>query len=350
MSRSAFEDAIRAAGKGAEASLKGFALGFAAVTERGTASAQAPRAGLSRRPVPASFQTALAAVSQRIPASIRALIEEGFLRLADYQNVEYANRYVDRVERVLKAEQGDERYAATAAYARFLALWMSYEDVIRVADLKTRRARFERIRAEAGAQPEDLVTVTEFLKPGIEEWCSVLPRGFAARLRRRAERRGNGSAREMYVKTTSISGFLMQRALAGLKWWRPRTARFAEEQELIERWTVAIVAAMPASRELAFELAQCGRLIKGYSDTHARGKSNFLRILDSVLIEPSIKSEAERAKAVREARESALADPEGRKLEQSLTRHGIAPLPPKPKPIVWHRPRSGKGDKERRAV
>ena len=141
----------------------------------------------------------------------------------------------------------------------------------------------------------------------------------------------------MHVKTTSIRGFLMQRVLAGMKWWRPRTSRFAEEQHLIERWTAAIMAAMPASRELAVEVAQCGRLIKGYGDTHARGRANFLRILDSVLNEASFASNAERARAVREARESALADPEGRKLEQSLSKHGITPLPPKAKPIVWHR-------------
>ena len=105
MPRSALEDAIRAAGKGAEASLKGFALGFAAVAENAAGTTHAPRAGLSRKPVPAALQTQLASISQRVPESIRALVEEGFLRLADYQDVKYANHYVERVERVLQAEQ-----------------------------------------------------------------------------------------------------------------------------------------------------------------------------------------------------------------------------------------------------
>jgi indolepyruvate ferredoxin oxidoreductase beta subunit len=49
-----------------------------------------------------------------------------------------------------------------------------------------------------------------------------------------------------------------------------------------------------------------------------------------------------RAQAIRAAREGALADPEGRKLEQSLEAQGIPPLPPRPKPVKFmRRPRPG---------
>jgi hypothetical protein len=43
---------------------------------------------------------------------------------------------------------GESPHALLAETARHLALWMSYEDTVRVADLKTRRSRFERVAAE----------------------------------------------------------------------------------------------------------------------------------------------------------------------------------------------------------
>ena len=88
---------------------------------------------------------------------------------------------------------------------------------------------------------------------------------------------------------------------------------------------------------LALEIALCARLIKGYGETHARGKSSFLRILETLVEGEVINDPEARAKAIRAARESALADPEGRKLEQSLEAQGIAPQPPRPKPMKFMR-------------
>jgi indolepyruvate ferredoxin oxidoreductase beta subunit len=82
-------------------------------------------------------------------------------------------------------------------------------------------------------------------------------------------------------------------------------------------------------------------LIKGYGETHQRGKGNFLRILDTLVEGGAVPDARARIEAIRKAREAALADPEGRKLEQSLEAHGIAPLPPRPKPIVFSRRKPG---------
>jgi indolepyruvate ferredoxin oxidoreductase beta subunit len=337
--RSAFEDAIRTSGAGAENSLKGFAAGFAAAEGGGSAKSTAPTAGLRARPIPRKWQTAIGDLRRRFPESLRALIEEGYLRQIDYQNRRYADIYAERVQRVLNAERVVARNGelpVTAACARFLALWMSYEDVICVADLKSRASRYRRVRTEIAAQPHDLVKVIEFMKPGLEEWCAVLPSGIARRLREWARRRDHHFNIELHIKTTSIHGALLLYLLASLRWWRPHTSRYAEEQRLIERLLAVVLDALRRSGELALELALCGRLIKGYGETHARGKANFLRILDTLYVTPAIHSDAERAAAIRGAREAALADPEGDKLEQSLAMHGIAPLI-KTKPIVWHK-------------
>ncbi len=337
--RAACEEAIRSAGKGAEASLRGFALGYAAA--EGRPSAPEAEAG-AQAPAHAPAQR----LRQGFPAEVHELLEQGAARVTDFQDRDYAALYLDRLEPIVKRER--EQGAAgswklTGETARFLALWMSYEDVIRVADLKSRRSRFERVRAEVQAKPGEPVHIVEYLKPGVEEMAALLPPGLSRRLVAWAEMRGLMHKLNvgLYVKTSSAFGFLLLRLLAALRPLRRRSARYAEEQALIERWLAAIAAA-PAP-ELALEIALCGRLIKGYGDTNRRAKANFLRIFDTLvdggaMIDGATVADAKaRAQAVRAAREGALADPEGRSLEATLATHGIAPLPPQPKIIQFMR-------------
>jgi indolepyruvate ferredoxin oxidoreductase beta subunit len=187
------------------------------------------------------------------------------------------------------------------------------------------------------------VHIVEYLKPGVEEVAALLPSGLSRRLVAWAEKHGlmHKLNLGLHVKTTSVTGFLMLRSLALLRPLRRKSARYAEEQALIERWLRAIAAA--PEPELALEIALCGRLIKGYGDTNRRAKANFLRIFDTLVeggtvVDGGAMADAKaRAQAVRAAREGALADPEGRGLEATLAVHGIAPLPPRPKVIQFMR-------------
>jgi indolepyruvate ferredoxin oxidoreductase beta subunit len=274
------------------------------------------------------------------------MIADGVARVADFQNESYAALYLDRLTPIAKRDQaqgGADGYALTRETARFLALWMSYEDVIRVADLKSRRSRFERVRAEVQANSGEPVHIIEYLKPGVEEVAALLPSGLSRRLVAWAEKHGLMYKLNvgLHVNSTSVTGFLMLRSLAWLRPLRHMSARYAGEQALIERWLRAIAAA--PDPVLALEIALCGRLIKGYGETHKRGKDNFLRILDTLVEGGALADERARVEAIRKAREAALADPEGRKLEQSLESHGIAPLPPRLKPVRFmRRPQSEK--------
>jgi indolepyruvate ferredoxin oxidoreductase beta subunit len=314
LQRAACEAAIRGLGKGAEGSLRGFAAGYAA--------AAAPSESDGRI----------------LRAEAHAVLEAGAARCRDFQDEAYAALYLERMEQIAKLEREGAGHELTRETGRFLALWMCYEDVIRVADLKTRRSRIERVRKEVRAAPDEPVHVVEFLKPGLEELAALLPRGASRALVRWAGRRRLAQRLNvgMRVKSTSVSGFLMLRSLAWLRPWRRLSARYAEEQALIERWLAAIRGAAhePA---LALEIALCGRLIKGYGETHRRGKDNFLRIMDTLVESDAVAGATARAAAIRQAREAALADPEGRGLEGSLATHGIAPLPPKAKPIKFVR-------------
>jgi indolepyruvate ferredoxin oxidoreductase beta subunit len=137
------------------------------------------------------------------------------------------------------------------------------------------------------------------------------------------------------LRTDSVTGFLALRTLASLRWLRRRGARYAAEQEGIERWLSAIVAAAAEDWRLAHEIALSARLVKGYGATNERGKENLLHILSHFADAKAAGSAAERAQAIRDAREAALADEAGTALDKALASHGAPPRPVKPQPIRW---------------
>ena len=304
LSREACEQAIRRAGRGAEPSLRGFAAGFDVA--RGERAAPQP-------PAPPRRATEL--------DEILRLAEQ---RLQDYQGARYAELYRQRIKPFLG---GEGRLAATVA--RHLANWMSYEDIIRVADLKTRASRFARVRREVGAREHEPVVVIDYLKPGVEEFASVLPHFLGKRVIAWAERRGKLDAYNvgLHIRTSGLPGYLLVRSLAWLRPLRPLSYRYREEQALIERWLGLVGEAAKRDAALAGEVAECARLIKGYGETHRRGKGNFLAIVDALVENPPTANAAEQAQAIRKAREAALADPEGKALGTTLG-----------KPVVWLKP------------
>lgn len=338
LSRKACEDAIRKT-RGAEASLKGFAASY----ERAARGAQEPPVEAGKRWQGEPSER----VQKQFPPATHRMLEEGVTRLTDYQDAQYANLYLDRLQAILRSERearagaavslpaGTEDWCLTSETGRYLALLMAYEDVIRVADLKTRRSRFENIREEVMAKPGEPVVVTEFLKPGVEEIAAILPAPLGRTLLRWSQRNKRSLNVGLHVKTNTVLGFLLMRSMAWLKPLRRSSLRYHETQPLIERWLAMISATAKQDLTLALEVAECARLVKGYGDTFARGRGNFVRILET-LVEGKLELGAsERATAIREARQAALADPEGRTLESSLVLRGIAPLPPKAKPLVF---------------
>jgi indolepyruvate ferredoxin oxidoreductase, beta subunit len=304
LARAACESAIRGAGRGAEASLRGFAAGYDIA------------AGASRPPQPPA--------PPRRATELKEILQLATERLKDYQGERYAALYMERMEPFLGA---DAKLAAEVG--RHLATWMSYEDIIRVADLKTRASRFERVRREVGAKAGEPVVVIDYLKPGVEEFASILPAFLGGKLVSWAERRGKLDAYNvgMHIKTSGVFGYLLVRSLAWLKPWRPMSYRYQEEQQLIGRWLALVADASRRDATLAMEVAECARLIKGYGETHRRGKGNFLAIVDALIENPATADAREQAKAIRKAREAALADPEGKALGTALG-----------KPVVWLKP------------
>ena len=105
----------------------------------------------------------------KIPRGHPADAIRGGKRLVDYQDVGHAREYLDKVADILRLHStvggGASRgYALTASAAKYIAVGMAYDDVIRVADLKTRRDRFARINAELGIKSGQVLHLTEFMR------------------------------------------------------------------------------------------------------------------------------------------------------------------------------------------
>ena len=328
LSRAMCEDAIKSSGKGVEASLRGFNVGYKAAS-LGEASSAVP--GTRATPTIPAPEDSLGA--QGFPEHAHYLISEGIKRLTDYQDAAYVKLYLERLKPI--AHHDAQIGKLTAETARYLALWMSFEDLIRVADLKTRKSRFARVRDEVRAKPEEPIHIIEFLKPGLDEITGMLPPAMSKSVHAFAVKRGweHKLAIGMHLKTNSILGFAMLRTVAGMRFWRHRTARYFEEQQLIERWLSAIVKAAQTSPRLAYEIALTARLIKGYGDTNKRGKANFARIFDNLVEGMAVSGDEAKADAIFAAREAALADPEGKNLDRALGKHGVAPQPVREVPI-----------------
>jgi indolepyruvate ferredoxin oxidoreductase beta subunit len=333
----ALERVIREGGAGAEASLRGFVR------------ALAPMAGGAAAATPAPAPSADAGAASELagfPADVADVVALGSARLEDFQDRAYAELYRARLAPILAAERAADpersrRHALARESARFLALWMAFDDVMRVADLKSRASRFARVRHEVAAGDGDLVRIVDYLKPGIAEIAGLLPPALAGPLRawdRRRQARGREPrAWPLRVRADRVGGFLLLRMLAGLRVVRRHGARYREEQAAIERWLAAVTAAARVDWTLAYEIALCGRLIKGYGATNERGKRNLRHILDHLVGGASFSDPATRAAAVREAREAALADEGGRSLDEALVRHGAPARPAIARPVAFVR-------------
>jgi indolepyruvate ferredoxin oxidoreductase beta subunit len=259
----AYRKAIEARGVGVAANLKGFELGF----ERARDGSLKPPPSSSRdvgtgpERIPAGFAAELGAMA----APVREVAVQAIPRLIDYQDTAYARRYLAR----LTPFAGHDTLGPIVA--RHLATWMTYEDAIRVAQAKTRAARFARIRSETRAG-EAVVDVTDYLKPDLDEIWGILPYRLVAPFARWAERRWPHGRPTLgqHVRTTTISGYLRVWLLARLRVLRPVSWRAHVEHARIDRWLHAVDRTRARDDALACEVARLARLVKGYGDVRRR--------------------------------------------------------------------------------
>lgn len=395
--RAACERAIQASGKGVEASLAGFARAFdaagAALQQEAATSGPAGAGQVDGAMLSAAAAEVLAAAartqpsvraqeaawSRRLapwPAAVQLIAAHGALRCLDYQDTAYAGRYLDAVADLAQAagvggppetptsaapraaqspQPSGVQALALEEAVRQLALWMCFEDVIRVADLKTRRSRYERVRVEAQAGAADVVRITEHFKPGLDEVAAVLPQALGARVLAWGARTGRlgRSHIGLHIRSTSLWGYLLLRFLARLRPLRPRSLRFAQEHEALDAWHGAMqqVLALDAPQAADFSLALAGlpQVLKGYGETQVRGRQNYVRLW-TAHVASALAGQRDVAAAgadLKEALRQTLADPEGRLNAAAATAtaatasaaagaHGSS-AGAKPQPVFWAR-------------
>lgn len=321
--RSAFEHAIRSSGIAVQTNLAAFEDACRTAAEGRVAAAQAeaplpPLPPVPERAASPRAQPLLEAV-RRLPESLRPVALAGVRRTLDYQDPAYAQLYLRRLGRIVDLErrQGGVSWSLSEATGRALALWMTFEDTIRVADLKTRSARFARVRAEVRAAPDQIVGMSEFVKPRVQEIAATLPAGLG-RWIQRSPRAASALARftrGRRIRSNTVGGFLLLYAVAGLRRWRRATLRYQEENARIEVWLETIERLGAGHRALAIELARAQRLIKGYGETHERGWRNF-SVLSSQL--DRLAARPDGAEVMARLHAAALADEEGAELGKAL--------------------------------
>lgn len=288
--RLAYEEAIRARGKGVEASLKAFAAGFD-VARSGVKPATVPTL---QSDSPADHPTGPSAALRAwqelmarlltLPDAVHPMAKAGLRKVVTFQDPDYGNEYLDRLDRVLRSDRTDG-FELTRQAAKYIANAMAYDDMIRVADEKTRAARSARIRDEMGAK--DVMQLIDYAHPRGEEVLSLFPvrLGLWVRARPRLldwiDRRVNKGRR---LRTDRLGPFAQLWLIAGLRRWRRVSLRHSVEMAHLDTWLETTLAYAATNPALAVETIKARRLIKGYSDTHARGLSKFDLVMEGIAL------------------------------------------------------------------
>jgi len=331
--RAAFEAVVERSGVGVAASLA--ALRAAADIAASAATAPMPGASpeaptqtaarpLPERPAGAALQPLVERIRRDFARPAWDWLGEGVARVVDWQDVAYGHEYLDRVAPIAAADDGEAGHALTIEAARWIAVAMSYDDVIRVADLKTRTERSVRVRGEIGASADDVFGTEEYFHPRLEEVLGLLPSGWADQVDAMPRLKGWLAPRldrGRRVHSQSLQGHLQLRLLAGLRRWRRGNRRHAQEHQHLRAWLDVVRDTLAHDRALATEVLRCRRVVKGYSDTHARGSGRFDQLMAAAA---RLRGRSDAAALLATLRDAALRDAEGQALAEQMGRLDLA--------------------------
>jgi indolepyruvate ferredoxin oxidoreductase beta subunit len=315
-SRDAFEETIRRTGKAIDTNLRGFAAGYDGVA---TPPVAPDDPIIKAVPAGANGERLARRIRDELPEAVREVALHGALRALDYQDSKYADEYLDRLSAFAGVDADGHGYALTTEVARQLALQMCYEDTIRVADLKIRSERFERIRQQVNAASDQPVRIVEYVHPRIEEFCDTLPTLLATPiLKSSALRKGLSPLfrKGRNITTTSISGFLLLYLVSRLRPLRRFTYRYGTQRKHINDWLDRVTAAAVDDVDYGLAVAQCIEIVRGYGETYERGLARYRATVDP-------NKGGRSADAVRRLHRAALADEKGVAFEEALASMGV---------------------------
>lgn len=320
-SRESFEDVIRASGRGVDASLRAFgdAYDIAKGDKPAPTAEDAPAVILPVLNVPKSLKPKWAALEVRIaslPQETHEMVGLGLQKVVDYQDIDYGADYLDMVEQIAALDAAP--FDLSICAAKYCARALCYDDILRVADIKTRASRMERVKNEVIVKDDQILMVTEYFHPRFEEFATTLPSSIGRWLQKR---KGLEAFYTKYfdkgrrVRTDSLSGFLMLWIVSALRPYRRKLLRHNSEMAHVDTWFKTALTQAKDNRVLAIEVLTNYRLIKGYSDTHVRGHSKFARVMGAL---DMLKGRSDAADWMRRLRVAALDDVKGDVLDGAL--------------------------------
>ncbi|MDO6724904.1 indolepyruvate oxidoreductase subunit beta family protein [Celeribacter halophilus] len=319
--RESFEEVIRKSGRGVEASLRAF--GDAYDIAKGITPAPQPEEIeapiLPVLNVPKNLKTKWAALEGRVaalPEDAHEMTALGLQKVVDYQDVDYGSHYLDMVEKIVALDTAPYEMSINAA--KYCARALCYDDILRVADIKTRASRFERVKNEVVVKDDQLLMLTEYFHPRFEEFTTTLPRSLGKWLQRRKGLEAFYSKhfdKGRRIRTDSLRGFMMLWIVSSLRPYRRKLLRHESEMAHVDAWFNTVCDLAKSDPALASEVLANYRLIKGYSDTHARGLSKFARVMGALEL---LEGRTDAADWMRRLRVAALDDVKGDSLDGAL--------------------------------
>jgi len=112
-----------------------------------------------------------------------------------------------------------------------------------------------------------------------------------------------------------VHWFLPLYALASLRRFRRGTLRHRRERAHLEAWLDLVARHAEVNYDLAVQILAARRLVKGYSDTHARGLSKYDRVMSTL---PKLAARDDGADWLRRLIQAALLDEGGIALDGAL--------------------------------
>src|ERR1700736_232685 len=263
-----------------------------------------------------------------LPDGAAPVVSEGIHRLMDYQGSSYAQLYVDRLGRFIGRRDVDG--AMFGEIARLMAMRMSYEDPIRIAQLKL--AEYEM----AAGDPRVLAT-DDICKFRLDELIGALPAIVAEPALDVLEKLG-WTHKPVSIRFSAKSRFGIRRLKieAALRRWRLFSVRYARERLWVERWLHMISRSLARQPKAAPAIVQTATMVQGYGDAYRQGLADWHAIIDG-LAKPALDGVlplADLAGAIAEARAAALPDPRQAALKRTIAEIRARALTETQQPVV----------------
>jgi hypothetical protein len=237
-----------------------------------------------------------------LPEAIAPDVSEAIRGLMEYQGAKYTRLYIYRLRRFIDRQGVDA--AMLGEIARLMAMRMSYEDPIRIAQLKLAECTM-------GADLPNPAPTSEVRKFRIDELIGALPAVVAEPLLDTLEWAGwTHKPVSISFSCASRWGIRRLKIEAGLRRWRRFSVRYAKERVWVERWLHMIDRSLTKQPAATSEIVQTATMIQGYGDVYRQGLADWHAIIDG-LAKPTFDGVlplADLAGAVAEARAAAMTD------------------------------------------